>query len=163
MRLPTTVALCGLLLLAGTNMPAPQGPGRDPQHRADMEVFHFLLDHRNELRRQVKHLPNGVETLTESDNPKITAKIQEHVAAMKKRVEERRPIHARDPLFRELFRNAKTITLHYEKTPKGVKVTETSTDPFVAKLIQAHAEVVNLFVKNGHAEMRKDHPVPEKK
>lgn len=160
MHLPSIAVLCGWFFLTSASLAAPQGPGRDPQHRADLEVFHYLLDHRGEIRRQVKHLPNGVETLTESDNPKVALKIQEHVAAMKKRVEERQPIHAIDPLFRELFRNAKAITLNYEKTTKGVKVTETSTDPFVAKLIQAHAEVVNLFVKNGHAEMRKDHAVP---
>ena len=47
-------------------------------------------------------------------------------------------------------------------TKNGVKVVETSDDPYVAKLIQAHAEVVNLFLKNGRTEMRQNHQPPEK-
>jgi hypothetical protein len=39
-------------------------------------------------------------------------------------------------------------------------VVETSTDPYVVKLLQAHAEVVNGFIANGHAEMMKNHPLP---
>lgn len=38
---------------------------------------------------------------------------------------------------------------------------ETSDDPFTARLIEAHANVVSLFVKNGHAEVRKNHAAPE--
>lgn len=152
------------LLLA---QPEPQGKGggkgKDAAHRADMELFHFLLDHRKEITRKVTNLPDGIETLTESDNPTVVEKLQAHVASMYQRVEEKRPIHARDPLFAEIFRNTDKIKMKLEKTKNGVKVVETSVDPYVAKLIQAHAEVVNLFLKNGRAEMRKDHAVPDKK
>ena len=139
---------------------APQG--KDAAFAKDMEAFHFLLDHRAAIQRAVTKLDKGVETLTESDDPKVAAVIQEHVQAMYERVKQGRPIHRRDPLFDALFGHAKKITMKIEKTTKGVKVTETSDDPFVARLIQAHAEVVNLFVKNGRAEMRKDHAVPER-
>jgi hypothetical protein len=50
--------------------------------------------------------------------------------------------------------------MRYEFTPRGVRVVETSADPYVVKLIQAHADVVTLFVKNGRAEMMKNHDVP---
>jgi hypothetical protein len=147
--------------------PGPQGKGgrfgKDAAHKADMELFHFLLDNRKEITRKVTNLPNGIETLTESDNPKVVEKLQAHVASMYKRVEEKRPIHARDPLFAEIFRNADKITMKLEKTKKGVKVVETSKDAYVAKLIQAHAQVVNLFLKNGRAEMMKNHALPDKK
>lgn len=156
--------LAGLLLAE----PAPQGkgkgkglgPGMDATHRADMELFHFLLDHRAEITRTVTKLANGVETLTESANPRVTEKLQAHVASMYRRVEQKRPIHARDPLFAEIFRHADQITMQMEKTPKGVRVVETSANPYVARLIQAHAEVVNQFLRNGHLEMRKNHPLP---
>jgi hypothetical protein len=139
------------------------GKGKDASHAADMELFHFLLEHRAEIDRKVTSLPKGVETLTESKNPKVTEKLQTHVQSMYKRVEEKRPIHARDPLFAEIFRNTDKIKMVLEKTKQGVKVVETSEDPYVAKLIQAHAEVVSLFLKNGHAEAMKNHPLPEKK
>lgn len=140
-----------------------QGPGRkDSSMAKDQEVFQYLLDHRSEITRSVKKLENGVETLTESKNPEVASKIKEHVAAMHKRVKEGRGIHLRDPLFAAIFRNAKSVTMTVEQVEKGVKVVETSTQPFVAKLIQAHAEVVSKFIERGHAEVQKNHPVPEK-
>jgi hypothetical protein len=134
------------------------GVGRDGDH-AD---FRFLLRHHDQIRRTVTRLPDGVETLTESDDPAVAAKIREHVAAMKLRLHERRPIHARDPLFAEIFRHAGAIVLTDEATPNGVRVRETSTVPYVAALIHAHAAVVDGFVARGHAEMHVDHPLPER-
>ena len=106
-------------------------------------------------------LPNGVETLTETDNPQLRSVLVQHVQSMKRRVENVRPIHARDPLFAALFRNARKIAaMDIAATPKGVHVVETSNDPLTIRLIQAHAQVVSLFIKNGHSEVRKNHPVP---
>jgi len=136
------------------------GRGRGGHGDDDHATFQFLLDSRDRIRRQVTNLPNGVETLTESDDPEVAAKIETHVRAMEARLASGRPIHARDPLFAELFRHAAAIELVIEPTPKGVRVRETSGDPYVVELIQAHAQVVNAFVANGHAEMRKNHAVP---
>jgi len=84
---------------------ARQGGGPDAQFAADRDIFHFLLQNHDQLRREVNNTKTGVETLTESDKPEIAARLQEHVAAMAKRVEEKRPIRMRDPLFAELFRH----------------------------------------------------------
>jgi hypothetical protein len=157
--------LCVLVLYGSARaQPGPpwrgRGFGRDAAHIADMELFHFLLDNRTKITRSVTNVANGVETVTESDDPKIVQKLQAHAESMYKRVEQGRPIHARDPLFAEIFRNADKIEMKLEKTEKGVRVVETSEDAYVAKLIRRHAKVVNLFVKNGRAEMRKDHALP---
>lgn len=141
---------------------AQGGMGADASHQEDMALFHFLLDHREEIRRTVKELPDGVETLTESDVPETAAKLKEHVRSMYRRIEEGRPIHRRDPLFAEIFRNADKIEMTMEDTERGLLVREASSDPYVAKLIQSHAEAVNGFLENGHAEMRKNHPLPER-
>ncbi|RPI84784.1 MAG: hypothetical protein EHM42_07235 [Planctomycetaceae bacterium] len=135
-----------------------RGPG--PEMRADQNVFHFLLDHHAEIRRTVKRLDNGVETLTESDNPDVTAKIQEHVASMHKRVQEGRGLRFWDELFAALFKKHASIKMSVETTEKGVKVLETSDDRTVVGLIQAHAEVVSRFVAHGFDEAHKNHPVP---
>ena len=135
--------------------------GMDQRQKADMELFHYLLDHRKDIVRTITKCDNGVETVTESNNPKVAEKIQAHVLSMKMRVEEKRPIHLRDPLFAAIFKNADKIHFQWEKTAKGAKVTETSKDPYVAKLLQAHAEVVSLFLKNGHAEVMKNHELPK--
>jgi hypothetical protein len=181
MRLRLTTTVIGVMSLTAwivaAQPPGHQGcpgcgghPGRgsmqgmphqgDPGRLEDMEVFHYLADHGADIRRTVTSLANGVETLTESDVPEVAQQIRVHVASMAARVEARRPIHQRDPLFAELFKHAGKIAFSHEPTEKGVRVVETSTDPYVARLIQAHAEVVSLFVKNGRAEMMRNHELP---
>jgi hypothetical protein len=138
------------------------GPGHDPQHAADRDVFHFLLDHRDAVRRTVTLRPDGVETVTESDDPAVAGQIREHVKAMYARVQEGRPIHQRDPLFRALFAHAESLRMQVVDTDRGVRVVETSSDPWLAKLIQAHAQVIDRFLANGRAEVHRDHAVPER-
>lgn len=143
----------------GGNAPAA-GMAMDATAGADMELFHFLAGHGTEIRRTIKELPNGVDTVTESDNAEVASKLQVHVAAMTARLDDKRGIHLRDPLFVEVFKNADKIVVKQEPTTKGIRVVETSSDPYVAKLIKAHAQVVTGFIKNGHAEMMKDHELP---
>lgn len=162
--------LLGLLLLCAAVVPVEAqrghtpGPGRmmrhDDGHRADMQLFQALFDHRQEITRQVTKRPDGIETVTESGNPDVTRILQAHVDSMLARVKEERPIHRRDPLFREIFRNADKIEARAERTPKGVRVVETSADAYVVRLLHAHADVVDGFIANGRSEMMKDHQVP---
>ena len=123
-------------------------------------MFHYLLDHREAIQRKVTKIAEGVETVTESDDPEVAATIQRHVESMHQRLQGGQPIHMRDPLFAAVFANAQKITMKVEPTEKGVRVVETSADPYVAKLIQAHAAVVNLFVANGFTEVPNNHSVP---
>ena len=146
----------------GRGGPGFRGGQGDTQFVVDRDVFHFLLANGKKIRREVKNLKDGVETVTESDDPEVAGKIQEHVAAMYVRVETPSPIRMRDPLFAEIFRNTDKIEMKFEETEKGVKAIETSKDPYVAKLIQEHAKVVSLFVKNGFEEAHKNHAVPGK-
>ena len=146
----------------GKGPPAGKGMKNDPAFAADRDAFHFLLEHRKDVKRIVKNLEHGVETLTESNDAEVAKKIREHVAAMHKRVKDGKGIHYRDPLFAEIFKHYDKITMKVEKTDKGVKVIETSDDPYVAKLIQAHSAVVTKFIENGHDEVRKNHALPAK-
>jgi hypothetical protein len=146
----------------GRGGPGFRGGQGDTQFVIDRDIFHFLLANGDKIRREVKNLKDGVATVTESDDPEVAGKIQEHVAAMYVRVEKPSPIRMRDPLFAEIFRNTDKIEMKFEDTEKGIKATETSKDPYVAKLIQEHAKVVSLFVKNGFDEAHKNHAVPGK-
>jgi hypothetical protein len=137
-----------------------QGMMGDPSHAADMQMFHQLFDHRAEITRQVRQRQDGVETVTESTNPEVTQLLQTHVASRLARVKDGRPIHRRDPLFAELFRYADRIDAKHEFTAGGVRVVETSQDPYVVKLLHAHAEVVSAFIANGMSEMMKNHSLP---
>lgn len=136
------------------------GMGGDTAMQADMQVFRELLNHREQITRTVTHRADGAESLTESADPSIAKLIQAHVSAMSARIDEKRPIHQRDPLFAEIFKHAGQIAMKVEPTTRGVRVIETSTDAYVAKLIRAHADVISLFLANGHAEVMKNHAVP---
>ena len=166
-KLLYTASAQGLLIALIAVTPAfAQGPpgGRgmmgDAAHAADMQLFHQLFEHRTEINRHVIAREDGIETVTESKNPEVTRLLQTHVASMLARVKEGRPIHQRDPLFVELFKNADQIAAKYEPTAGGVRVIETSKDAYVVKLLHAHAEVVSAFLANGMSEMMKNHPVP---
>jgi hypothetical protein len=175
-----TQAAAAVLVIAGGSALAQQrgseqqsccrgerhGGGRgmmmDADHQSDMAMFHFLLDHKDAIERTVNELPNGVETVTESNEPEIADAIREHVASMYRRLDDGRPIHRRDPLFAEIFAHADAIEMTMEDTERGLRVRETSSDPYVAELIKSHARVVSAFIANGRPEMRKNHPVPER-
>ncbi len=166
-RLISSTVAVALVLLAATPVgarcgsPACRGAGHGPAaHDADHAGFHYLLAHRAEIRRTVTVRPDGVTTLTESDSPEVADGIVAHVRAMAARMKDGRPIHARDPLFAALFEHAGAITIDVEPTSHGARVTETSNDPWVVALIQAHADVVTRFLENGPDEMRRDHAVP---
>jgi uncharacterized protein len=131
--------------------------GNQPQ---DMRTIHALFDNHKKISRTVKNIEKGVETITESDDPKVRAMIAEHAWAMKRRLENKQPIRRWDPLFDELFKHADKIKLQIIDTAKGVKVIETSDDAWVVKLIQSHAAGVSEFVKEGPSSMHKEHPLP---
>jgi uncharacterized protein len=156
------IALIAVTPVLGQGGRGGRGMMGDAAHAADMQLFHQLFDHRTEINRQVTAREDGIETVTESKNPEVARLLQTHVASMLARVKEERPIHQRDPLFVELFKNADRIEARHELTTGGVRVIETSKDAYVVKLLQAHAEVVSAFLANGMAEMMKNHPVPSR-
>lgn len=145
----------------GTGPGMGHGHAGDSQHAKDHQDFFYLIEHRDDIRRTVKNIPNGVETLTESDVEDVASMIQTHVEAMYDRMEHANPIRMRDPIFREVFANAKKIKLEIEHTDHGVRVKETSKDAYAVKLVQEHAKVVSLWIKNGYAELPKNHPAPK--
>jgi|RhiMetdeSRZDD1v2_1073273.scaffolds.fasta_scaffold509720_2 hypothetical protein len=164
-----TAAIIQMLLIAlitATHSFAQGPPGGmkrmmgDGANAADMQLFHQLFAHRTEITRHVIAREDGIDTVTESANPEVTRLLQAHVASMLARVKEGRPIHQRDPLFVELFKHADQIVVTHEPTAGGVRIVETSKDPYVVKLLHLHAEVVSAFLANGMPEMMKNHPVP---
>lgn len=140
--------------------PGMMGQGPMADMRTDMDVFHYLLENHAKIRRSVTPLENGVETLTESDDPKVAAKIQEHAVAMHRRIQEGRGLRFWDELFAAIFQKHADIKMSVSKTAHGVKVRETSTDLAVVALIRAHAKVVSGFVARGFEEAQQNHPVP---
>ena len=137
-----------------------QMQGMMGEGRQDMDTIHALFSAHQQIARTVKKLDTGVETLTESADPKVQALIREHVQTMYQRLSAGQPIRQWDPLYAEIFRQAGKIHMELSNTAKGIKVIETSTDPWVVKLLHAHADGVSEFVDQGMAAMHKEHPLP---
>ncbi|MFN0120449.1 MAG: hypothetical protein ACKV2V_08105 [Blastocatellia bacterium] len=157
--------LTALLIVAGLTMTGlaqgrGAGMGHGGEQMKDMQTIHALFGDHQKIKRTIKNLENGVETVTESNDPKVKALIVEHTWAMKARLKNHQPIRQWDPLFAALFEHADQIKLDVTNTAKGVKVTETSTDPYVVRLIQAHAASISEHVKEGPSSMPKRHELP---
>lgn len=160
-RIASFVLVVILAIVASADEPPMgKGKGKDKAFIADRETFHFLLTNHNAITRTVKKLNRGVETVTESDKPEVAMKIQEHVPAMYERLKSGTGVRYWDPLFAEAFKHGKKMKMEIINTEKGVKVTETSDDVEVVKIIQAHAEVVTKFVEKGFEEAHQEHPLP---
>jgi hypothetical protein len=146
----------------GMTCPMDRMAGMDAAASQDMRVLHQLLSNGDKIQRQVQHLPNGIHTVTRSDDPAVAEMLRSHVAAMARRIADGRPIAAHDPLFAELFRNARNIRVSVEPLANGIHVIETSDDPYTVKLLQEHAGVVDLFIARGMSEMHREHAAPKR-
>lgn len=159
----TACALLGACAAKGGNNTPPHGRFSDAAPGTiayDRDVFSALLANHESIRRTVTVRPDGVSTLTESDDPEIAERLRVHVAAMKARLEGGHRLRQWDPIYVAVFDDAPKVSLAFEPTPAGIRVTETSTDPRTIRLIQAHASVVSGFVAHGFDEAGKAHAVP---
>ena len=125
--------------------------------------IHDLLSSHDRIKRTVTNLPDGIRTVTESDDPQVAETIRKHVADMGKRVEEGRdpglPIES--PALHSIFRDKDKIKSAYEVTAKGIVVVQTSTDARAVKALQDHAAEVTDLARRGmvaaHEAMMKNH------
>jgi len=122
---------------------------QDANSAADMGVAMNLIHENTKIRRSVTRLPDGIKTLTESDDPQIAQEIKAHVARMSSRLQEGKEFNVFSTTLPVIFDNAKNIRSTLEFTAKGVIATRTSTDPKVVAALQAHADEVTELVKEG--------------
>jgi hypothetical protein len=122
---------------------------QDANSAADMGVAMNLVHDNAKIRRSVTRLPDGIRTVTESDDPKIAQDIKAHVASMSGRLKDGREFNIFSTTLPVIFDNAKNIKSAVEFTAKGAIVTRTSTDAKVVAALQGHADEVTELVKEG--------------
>jgi hypothetical protein len=137
----------GMMGMGGGMMGMNHGSATASEHQ-DIGTMLFNNDR---IRRTVTNLPDGIRTLTESDDPQMAEVIKRHVAEMGKRVEEGRdpglPIES--PALHQIFRDKDKIKSTYEVTEKGIVVVQTSTDASAVKALQEHAAEVTDLANRG--------------
>lgn len=134
--------------MGGGMMAMMMGGDATMDERSDI---HGLLFNHDRIKRSVTNLPDGIRTVTESDDPEVAATIKKHVAEMGKRVEEGRdpglPIES--PALHAIFRDKDKIKTTYETTEKGIVVVQTSADATTVKALQDHAAEVTDLARRG--------------
>lgn len=128
---------------------------QDAGSSADMDLVHDLLMDHTRIRRTVINLPDGIQTVTESDDPKVAQTIKAHVASMSERLKDGREFNIFSTTLPVLFENRDKIKSTIEMTEKGSIVTRTSTDAKVVAALQGHATEVTELVQEGMVAMRR--------
>ena len=142
--------------------PGMMGMKRDSATMALAMASHQLVLEHDRITRTVVNLPNGIRTVTESDDPRIAASIKEHVTTTVQLVEKGSDpgLPMESPALREIFRLSTKVRTTTEPTSKGVVVTQTSDDSATVVALQTHASEVSDLVKGGmaalHASMMKN-------
>lgn len=122
---------------------------QDANSATDMGITMNLVHENTKIRRTVTRLPDGIKTVTESDDPKIAQDIKAHVASMSGRLDSGKEFNIFSITLPVIFDNAKNIKSAVEYTAKGAVVTRTSKDPKVVAALQAHSAEVTELVKEG--------------
>ena len=127
------------------------GMNHDSRTIAEMSAIHELVVNHDRIKRTVTNLPDGIRTVTESDDPNIAKYIQEHVASMDQRVSAQSdpglPIES--PALRTILRNGDKVRTTIQTTASGAIVTQTSADTDTVMALQKHAAEVSDLVQRG--------------
>ena len=142
--------------------PGMMGMRHDSSSMAVMGVIHELVVNHDRIRRTVTNLPNGIRTITESDDPRLAQLIKEHVITMGQRVNagDDPGLPVESPAVHAIFRDKDRIHTTTEMTATGIVVVQTSSDSSVVTALQQHAVEVTDLVNGGmvamHAAMTKN-------
>jgi hypothetical protein len=136
--------------------PGMMGMAHDEATMSQLQVIHTMLVNHDRITRTVTNLPNGIRTVTESDDPALAAQIKTHVADMGKRVgagdDPGLPIESE--ALHSIFRDKDKIHTTYETTAKGIVVVQTSDDAKTVAALQSHAAEVTDLVHGGMAALQ---------
>lgn len=133
--------------------PMAAGAQHDDAFPADMQLVHHMLQSHDKIRRTVTNLPDGIRTVTESDDPQVAQLIKAHVGSMEKRLEEGRIFNLFSPTLPVLFEHKDNIRTSVETTETGVVVSQTSSNTKVVAALQAHAVEVSELARDGMVAM----------
>lgn len=142
--------------------------GGGQNHMRYGEMIHNLLNHHELVHRNSSATENGIEATTTSDNQDVTEWIQTHVHQMKELLDsEDGYIREWDELFEAAFDLRDLHDMEVHDLNNGVRVVQFVKDDVYGEerdcakaIIQAHAVVVDNFVKLGYDEAEKNHVVP---
>ena len=154
---------CGLMVCSamlvfsatGARASAQQGGVMGMRHDSTamthMPAIHTLLMNHERIVRTVTNLPDGIRTVTESDDSALVLRIHEHVAGMCRvlaaGVDPGLP-HT-TPALRAILRDRDKISTRVDPTAKGILGVQSSSDAATVSALQQHAREVTEMVRSG--------------
>lgn len=131
------------------------GASHDAATMAQLGTIHELFINHDRITRTVTNLPDGIRTVTESDDPHVSQLLKEHVASMRQRVDagDDPSLPIESDALHSIFKNYSKIQTSVETTDKGIIVTQTSADKQTVAYLQQHASEVTDFVAQGMVAM----------
>jgi hypothetical protein len=128
--------------------PMLNGENTTPSEVDDMRA---LFMRHPDMTRRVENIPNGIRTVTETQNDALRDALVNHVVMMIARIENgddpRVPIQS--PTLSILFEKGSAIETEIIPSDLGVIVVQTSTDPEVVAALQTHAAEVSDLAARG--------------
>ena len=130
------------------NMPGLRGVDASPEESAEMAVMFRNFDR---ITRSVTRLPDGIRTVTGSDDPEVMAAIASHVTGMIARVEEGRDpqVFIQSPTLDIFFERGDRISTQIDVTDQGIVVVQTTEDAELVKALHTHAGEVTAMADRG--------------
>lgn len=130
------------------NMPGLRGLDATPEESAELAV---MFNNFPQITRQVTNLPNGISTVTFSEDAELMGVVVSHVVGMINRVEEGRDpqVFIQSPTLDILFDRRDSIVTEIDMTDQGIVVIQTSNDPEVVAALHTHAAEVSDMVDRG--------------
>ncbi len=128
-------------------------PGLIGADTTDIEIAELraLFINHTEITRTVENLPNGIKTITETENPELRDQLISHVIGMMSRVSENRDpqIPIQSPMLTPIFEDGASIITDFEITEKGIIFIQTSDNPDTVDALQKHAAEVSDLAARG--------------
>lgn len=134
---------------AGRGKRQATSQGHAGMSQEEHERVQALLANHQRVIRTIEEIPGGVKATTTTDQPELVTTLRTHVREMTNRLRSNQPVRMWDPVFRNVFDNARHIEVSEQDVPNGIEVTETSTNPDVVSIIRTHARSVSGFVDRG--------------
>jgi hypothetical protein len=129
-------------------MPGLRGLNATPEESRDLMV---MFHHFDTLTREVENLPDGIRTVTGSDDPYVLDALIRHVTQMIGRVEtgDDPQIFIQSPTLDIFFARYEGLENDIEISEAGIIVTQTSDDPELVAALQTHAAEVSDMAARG--------------
>ena len=140
----------GMMMHDEATMPGLRGLDATPEESAEMAV---MFRNFPAIHRSVELMPDGIRTVTGSDDPEVMDALVSHVVGMIARVEEGRDpqVFIQSPTLDVFFERGDRLVSEIEITDAAIVVTQTTQDPELLAALHLHAAEVTAMADRGMA------------